>query len=194
MSLILASQSPRRKELLSQLGVQFQTRPADIDETPLSGESPMDYVLRLSIEKARCIAGSQSGTWVLGSDTTVVRGEAILGKPEDEEDAVSMLLSLSGKTHQVLTAVALVKGEQVLSRVVSTQVCFREITESMARAYWATEEPCDKAGSYGIQGLGGMLVRSIDGSYSSVVGLPLAETADLLMEAKIKGWWSWHQE
>ena len=189
MSLILASQSPRRRELLNQLGVTFTTSPADIDETPADTEMPLDYVMRLAKEKALVIARANPGAWVLGSDTTVVLGNQLLGKPETEEDSVQTLLRLSGKTHLVLTGVALIKDEQVLTRVVTTKVTFREISDSMARAYWRTGEPCDKAGSYGIQGLGGMLVRSIEGSYSSVVGLPLAETADLLMEANIKGWW-----
>ncbi len=189
MSLILASQSPRRKELLTQLGVSFTTAPADIDETPHLNEMPAEYVLRLAIEKATVISDKHLELWVLGSDTTVVLGSDILGKPESEQHSIDMLLSLSEKCHSVLTAVALVKQQQVLTRLVTTKVCFRKIDESMARKYWQTQEPCDKAGGYGIQGLGGMLVRSIEGSYSSVVGLPLAETADLLMEANIKGWW-----
>jgi septum formation protein len=193
MTLILASQSPRRKELLSQLGVKFDTQPADIDETPQIDECPSDYVSRLAIEKAKVVANKEPDSWVLGSDTSVVINDRILGKPDSKQNAIEMLLALSGKTHQVLTAVALVRADQVFHKVVSTSVTFRCISQSMAEAYWQTGEPEDKAGSYGIQGMGGMLVESIHGSYSSVVGLPLAETADLLMNADIKGWWSWPQ-
>jgi septum formation protein len=193
MKLVLASQSPRRRELLDQLGVHFDCCPADIDETPGPAERAEDYVVRLAIEKARAVAPQYPDSWVLGSDTSVVINGQILGKPESKDDATRMLLSLSDATHQVLTAIALVQGDNCLHRLITTDVRFREITPAMAEAYWQTGEPCDKAGSYGIQGLGGMLVRSIEGSYSAVVGLPLAETADLLMDVGIEGWWSWQQ-
>ena len=189
MKLILASQSPRRKELLSQLGVSFETCPADIDETPLASELPEEYVVRMAVEKAQVISNRFPESWILGSDTSVILDGVIMGKPENETDALNMLSSLSGKTHQVLTAVALVCQQQVKTRLVSTDVVFRDISPELAKAYWETGEPADKAGSYGIQGMGGMLVRSIEGSYSSVVGLPLAETADLLMDIGIEGWW-----
>lgn len=194
MTLILASQSPRRRELLEQLGVTFHCCPADIDETPFQQENPNDYVLRLAIEKAQAVANTNPDTWVLGSDTSVVIDNIILGKPESKAHGVDMLLSLSNRKHEVLTGIALVRNDECHSRLVSTQVCFREISRSMAEAYWHTQEPCDKAGAYGIQGKGGMLVRSIEGSYSAVVGLPLAETAELLMDVEIEGWWSWPQE
>lgn len=198
MKLILASQSPRRRELLGQLGVSFECCPADIDETPLNNESPDAYVIRMALEKAQVVAAVHPSSWVLGSDTSVIVDGQILGKPESKEHGTDMLLSLSNRTHEVLTAVALVAVDESNQHsrhcLVKTQVSFREISQQMAEAYWHTQEPADKAGAYGIQGLGGMLVRSITGSYSSVVGLPLAETADLLMDIGIKGWWSWPQE
>lgn len=194
MKLILASQSPRRRELLGQLGVSFECCPADIDETPLTNESPDDYVLRMAQEKARVVSHLKPDTWVLGSDTSVIVDGKILGKPESQTHGIEMLLALSNRTHEVFTAVAVVNTDRSHHCLVKTQVRFRDITQQMAEAYWQTQEPVDKAGAYGIQGLGGMLVRSIDGSYSSVVGLPLAETADLLMDIGIKGWWSWPQE
>lgn len=194
MTLILASQSPRRREILEQLGVQFSCSPADIDETPRVNERPDDYVLRLAIEKAQTVASNNSDVWVLGSDTSVILDNTILGKPQSKSHGVEMLLQLSNRSHQVMTGIALVRSDVCLSRLVTTNVNFGEITPAMAEAYWQTKEPCDKAGAYGIQGKGGVFVRSITGSYSAVVGLPVAETADLLMEADIEGWWSWRQE
>ena len=181
--LILASASPRRAELLQQIGLDFEIQPADIDETPASMETPEHYVERLAREKALSIAGQHPDTLVLGSDTSVIHNEEILGKPQSSEQAVSMLQALSGSTHQVLTAVALAKGTECWSRVVVTDVTFRELEAAEISAYVASGEPMDKAGSYGIQGLGGIFVSSIKGSYSAVVGLPLQETAALLAQA-----------
>ncbi|WP_323752470.1 Maf family protein [Marinobacter sp.] len=181
--LILASASPRRAELLQQIGLSFQVQPADIDETPASLETPEHYVERLAREKALCIAREHPEKLVLGSDTSVIHNEEILGKPESTEQAVGMLQALSGSTHQVLTAVALAKGSECWSRVVVTDVTFRELEAAEIRAYVASGEPMDKAGSYGIQGLGGIFVSSIKGSYSAVVGLPLQETSALLAQA-----------
>ena len=181
--LILASASPRRAELLQQIGLKFQVQPADIDETPTSLETPEHYVERLAREKALSIARQHPEKLVLGSDTSVIHYEEILGKPESTEHAVSMLQALSGSTHQVLTAVALAKGTECWSRVVTTDVTFRELEAAEISAYVASGEPMDKAGSYGIQGLGGIFVSSIKGSYSAVVGLPLQETAALLAQA-----------
>ncbi|MBZ0333145.1 Maf family protein [Marinobacter sp. AL4B] len=181
--LILASASPRRAELLQQIGLDFQVRPADIDETPTSLETPEHYVERLAREKALSIAREYPDKWVLGSDTSVIHNEEILGKPESSEQAVSMLQALSGSTHQVLTAVALAKGSECWSRVVVTEVIFRELESAEISAYVASGEPMDKAGSYGIQGLGGIFISAIKGSYSAVVGLPLQETAALLAQA-----------
>ena len=181
--LILASQSPRRKELLSQLGYQFETISADIDESIIGNESPSDYVLRLAIEKAKVVSKNQSANCIiLGSDTSVIFEKHILGKPENIEECCQQLLMLSNKTHQVLTAIAAVKNNQIFSAIISTDVSFKALSVEEIQRYWHTGEPQDKAGSYGIQGIGGQFVKQINGSYSAVVGLPLYETAKLLVE------------
>lgn len=194
--LILASQSPRRAELLTQIGVCFTTQAADIDETPRSGEAARAYVERLALEKARAVfaaTGNNSDSVVLGSDTSVIVDGEILGKPGNSAEAHAMLSRLSGRSHQVLTAVALVgqqaeatAAEKVIS--VSTQVAFNALTAAQITDYIASGEPMDKAGSYGIQGFGAVLVNKIDGSYSNVVGLPLSETAALLRSFNIPIW------
>jgi len=189
--LILASASPRRRELLTQIGVPHRVVPVDLDESVLPGEGARDYVERLAREKA--LAGFQAagvGLPALGSDTAVILDGEILGKPSDEEDAVRTLLRLSGRRHQVMTGVAVARGEHCLSDVVTTEVSFVAFDEAVARAYWASGEPCDKAGSYGIQGLGAVFVESISGSYSAVVGLPLAQTAAILKVFGIEVWQS----
>ncbi len=180
----LASASPRRAELLQQIGVQFVQLPVDIDETPLPAEAAIDYVQRLALAKAR--AGWQQSQAsgceqaVLGADTTVVLDNRIMGKPADCEQALEMLTALSGKTHRVLSAVSLVQSQRQLSALSITEVTFRELQREEILAYWRTGEPADKAGSYAIQGLAAMFVTAINGSYSGVVGLPLAETSQLL--------------
>jgi septum formation protein len=182
-ALILASQSPRRKELLSQLGYVFQTISADIDETVIEGELPPAYVLRLAIEKAQVVAKHQTTDCVvLGSDTSVIFDHHILGKPANIENCCEQLLMLSNNTHQVITAIAAVRGGQVISSLVSTDVTFKKLSINEIERYWQTGEPQDKAGAYGIQGIGGQFVKQINGSYSAVVGLPLYETATLLAE------------
>jgi len=182
--IILASQSPRRAELLQQIGVAFQSRPADIDETPLPAESPEDFVRRMAIEKARAIHTQHPEYPVLGSDTAVVLGERILGKPENREQAVEMLLNLSGREHRVLTGVALAhrKIDFALSE---SRVVLREITREEATRYWDSGEPADKAGGYAIQGHAAVFIRRIEGSYSGIMGLPLYETAQLLAAAGV---------
>jgi septum formation protein len=181
--LILASQSPRRKELLAQLGYQFDCQPAGIDETAFLSESPYDYVKRIAVDKAQFIAKiANKDCVVLGSDTSVVIENNLLAKPTDLADCIAMLSLLSGKTHQVLTAIAVVNEKKCLSQVIETQVTFKELTEQEIIAYWHTGEPQDKAGSYGIQGIGGQFVSHIAGSYSAVVGLPLYQTAQLLAQ------------
>lgn len=181
--LILASQSPRRQELLAQLGYSFICQPADIDESQHLNESPYNYVKRLALEKAQEIAEHQKGEFViLGSDTCVVLNDTILGKPKDLQQCIEHLSMLSNNTHQVLTAVAVVQGELSRSVVVCTDVHFKALTEKEIINYWNTGEPCDKAGSYGIQGIAGQFVKQINGSYSAVVGLPLYETSQLLAE------------
>jgi len=190
-NLILASQSPRRKELLSSLGVEFKTISADIDESVRDGEAADDYVNRLALEKAKAGLGmltSADATWVLGSDTAVVMGEVILGKPTSKQDFMSMMRRLSGRTHSVLTSIALVSSEVALVELVETKVSFIALTEAQIESYWRSGEPQDKAGGYGIQGLASVFIERIEGSYSAVVGLPLHETAKILSKANLPIW------
>ncbi|MCK1790597.1 Maf family protein [Pseudomonas violetae] len=189
--LFLASGSPRRRELLTQIGVPFSAISADIDETPWNDESPSAYVERLArgkVEAGRDAVVSTAGYCVLGADTAVVLDGKILGKPLDEADACAMLMMLSGREHEVLTGIALLDGERCESRVIRSLVRFRRIQALEAAAYWASGEPRDKAGGYGIQGLGAVFVAGLDGSYSAVVGLPLCETAELLGHFGIPCW------
>jgi len=189
--LYLASGSPRRRELLTQIGVPFTAIGADIDETPLDHETPSAYVERLARGKAeaglRALHSGAEGC-VLGADTAVVLDGRILGKPRDQADALTMLLSLSGRDHEVLTAIAVLDGRRCESRVVRSRVRFRPVTEQEAIAYWASGEPRDKAGGYGIQGLGAVFIADLEGSYSAVVGLPLCETFELLGHFGIPCW------
>jgi len=180
----LASQSPRRRELLEQIGVRYELLSPQVPEHPLDSEAPEVYVLRLALEKARAgrqLLAQDDPRPVLGADTTVVFNGRILGKPRDGEEAVATLIDLSGDHHQVMSAVALVgaSGEEQTRLSVST-VQFRAITLDEARAYWASGEPVDKAGGYAIQGRGAVFVERLEGSYSGVMGLPLFETAELL--------------
>jgi len=190
--LILASQSPRRRELLAQLGYQFSVQASDIDETVEQVETPHNYVLRLAKHKALHILNllpeaEQAHSFVLGSDTSVIFNGTILGKPENEQDCINTLSLLSNNQHQVLTAIALVSKNSVQGQVISTEVTFKTLTKAEISAYWLTGEPQDKAGSYGIQGIAGQFVKTINGSYSAVVGLPLYETAQLLANAGFVG-------
>ena len=187
-SLVLASSSPRRREILSRLELKFEIRAPDVDETALEGESPVALVLRLSEAKARAVAGCLSagpGRWVLGSDTVVVLDEEIIGKPRDAEDAVGMLLRLTGRTHRVVTGIAVVDARDgsALARAVESKVIMRAADEAEIRAYVATGEPLDKAGAYAVQGEGRRFVDTVVGSESNVIGLPDAETLDLLARA-----------
>lgn len=190
--LILASQSPRRSALLAQLGVQFSIQVSDIDETVEKDESAHDYVLRLAKQKALHVFNllsndEQEDSFVLGSDTSVVFDGQILGKPENKKDCIKMLSLLSNNQHQVLTAIALAGKSGIKGDVITTEVFFKTLSKKEISAYWLTGEPQDKAGSYGIQGIAGQFVKSINGSYSAVVGLPLYETAKLLNDAGIIG-------
>jgi len=184
-SIILASGSPRRRELLTQLAVNFQVAAADIDESYIQGETPRDYVMRLSREKA--MAGFNqggAGLPVMGSDTIVLLDGEILGKPESRLEAETMLQRLSGRTHEVYSGVALVVNpESVLDTLNITAVTFGEMPLAWIRQYCQTEEPMDKAGAYAVQGATGQYIRRIEGSYSGVMGLPLFETAELLRRA-----------
>ncbi len=181
VDLVLASQSPRRAALLQQLGVSFTQQAADIDERQLSGEPVEEYVARLAWEKAATVqARVGDGVAVLAADTTVVLDGQVLGKPEDRFDALAMLARLSGREHQVLTAVCVRLGAQVEEALSDSRVQFRGLDREQCEAYLLTDEPWDKAGAYGIQGLAGAFVETLVGSYSGIVGLPLAETWDLL--------------
>lgn len=181
--LYLASKSPRRREILRSLGIDFEIVEVETDEVPLQGESAEDLVSRLALAKARAATGAD---YVLGSDTVVVLDDRILGKPIDADDAVDMLLALSGRSHRVLTGVALKTPQGTRAAMSATGVRFREIGRDEAIRYWQSGEPADKAGSYGIQGIGGMFVESINGSYSGVMGLPVFETVELLRSAGIE--------
>jgi len=182
--LVLASASPRRRELLAVLGVQYRVAPANIDETPRDGEPPGAYVQRMALEKARAgLLQAGPDALVLGADTTVAVDGDILGKPADRADAMRILGLLSGRTHQVYSAVALCDVDNCAGALSCTDVSFRKISTTEAVAYWNTGEPADKAGAYGIQGLGSVFVKAISGSYTGVVGLPLYETAELLTSA-----------
>jgi septum formation protein len=187
-ALVLASASPRRAELLTQIGVPFTTLPVDICEAPQAGETPADYVARLAREKAEAAYRARPDAVVLGSDTTVVLDKRIMGKPVDEADAVAMLQALSGREHQVMTGIAVTDSGGTRVQVVTTTVHFRPLSIERCKAYWQSGEPCDKAGAYGIQGLGAVFVDYIEGSYSAVVGLPLAETAELLEKCGVAVW------
>ena len=192
--LFLASGSPRRRELLTQIGVPFSVVGASIDETPLPDESPVAYVERLARDKARAgreqlLTSTPDGAFcVLGADTAVVLDEQILGKPVDEADALAMLMALSGREHEVLTAIAIIEAERCETRVVRSRVSFRSISQQEAALYWASGEPQDKAGGYAIQGLAAVFVAGLNGSYSGVVGLPVCEAAELLGQFGIPCW------
>lgn len=188
-ALRLASASPRRRQLLELIGVPHVVTPADIDETPRPGERPDHYVMRLACEKAKAVWDGRKDLPVLGADTTVVVDEHILGKPESEADAVSMLTKLSGRVHVVHTGMALrmPDGREFMG-ISSTQVQFAHLAEAQLRAYWASGEPQGKAGAYAIQGLGAVFVSNISGSYTGVMGLPLYETAEMLRAAGIAVW------
>lgn len=185
--LILASGSPRRRELLHELGLEFEVRVPKVPEIPGKGEEAATFVQRVAHDKAGAVARSSAAAWVLAADTVVVLDEQILGKPRDPAHARQMLLALAGRRHQVLTGFCLShaqRGESVV-RSVTTEVFFADFSEEIAAAYVATNEPMDKAGAYGIQGRGGLLVERITGSYSNVVGLPLAEVMGELLRHEV---------
>lgn len=181
-TLILASGSPRRKELLQQLGYSFSVLVTNVEEARQANETPYEYVARLSQDKARAALSQQPNGIVIGSDTIVVCDVSVLEKPSDLAHAKQMLAMLSGRAHQVMTAVTVVSAEKQHTVVVSTDVWFKHLSENEIEQYWHTGEPCDKAGSYGIQGIGGRFVTRIEGSYHAVVGLPLFETDQLLQK------------
>lgn len=191
MSFYLASASPRRQELLRQIGVGFSVLSVDVDETTLTQESPEDYVQRVALAKALAglqLQGDEPQCVVLGGDTAVVHQGRIFGKPIDRADALEMLAVLSGSRHEVYSAVSVVSAARQITRLVKTQVTFHNITQQQLDAYWDTGEPLGKAGAYAIQGLAAIFVADIQGSYSGVVGLPISETAQLLKEFDVPVW------
>lgn len=186
--LCLASASPRRRELLAQIGVPHRISVADIDETPKSGEAPHDYVQRMARDKARVVWEREQDLPVLAADTTVVLDGRMYAKPKDRQDGLAMLARLSGRTHEVLTAIALADAQGIEVRVNVSSVRFRALTSGECLDYWETGEPCDKAGGYAIQGKAAVFIESVTGSYSGVMGLPLFETAQLLRCAGVSCW------
>ena len=181
----LASRSPRRRELLAQIGVSHVVSAADIDESVHPGEAPADYVVRIACAKARVVRTRGQELAVLAADTTVVVDGLILAKPRDRTDGLAMLGRLSGRTHQVLTAVALASAAGVDFRLSVSEVRLRRLTQGECAAYWESGEPCDKAGGYAIQGKGALFIEHLSGSYSGVMGLPLFETGQLLAAAGV---------
>lgn len=184
----LASVSPRRRELLTQIGVPHLVTGAHIDESVQAGERPHDYVQRMARTKAQTVREQDLSLPVLGADTTVVLDGRVFGKPADRADALRMLGLLSGRTHEVLTAVALASTEGLAMRVSVSSVRFRSLATDEIAAYWETGEPHDKAGAYAIQGLGAVFIESLSGSFSGVMGLPLFETSELLRAAGVPCW------
>ncbi len=183
----LASQSPRRRELLEQIAIAYKTVSVEIEETPIAGEKPRDYVKRMAIEKATHAHEPGMAFPLLAADTAVVCKERILGKPANKQDFLDMMQLLGNRSHQVFTAIAVISGNDdsgqvIKTRLSSSQVKFRAISASEASLYWQSGEPADKAGGYGIQGLGAVFIEEIQGSYSGIMGLPLFETAELLTE------------
>ncbi|MHB8810402.1 MAG: Maf family protein [Desulfobulbaceae bacterium] len=185
--LILASSSPRRQQMLRTMGLDFTVAPAEVDETPLPGETPRAFAGRMAEAKARAVATSHPDAWVLGADTVVTRDGLILGKPRDRADALAILRHLVGRTHQVLSAICLCSLAQgiELSEVDTTGVTFMSAPDQLLKAYIATGEPLDKAGAYGIQGAGAFLVRRIEGSCANVIGLPIDRVITLLLQYRV---------
>ncbi len=185
--IVLASASPRRRELLAAVGIRVRVHPVTTDEAPLRDEAPADYVARLAVEKSALAAASVSGrpAAIIAADTAVVARGEIFGKPESESGFRRMIEALSGGTHEVHTGVAVRSAAGCAVRVVVSRVTMRPIAAAEAAAYWASGEPRDKAGGYAIQGLGSLFISALNGSYSAVVGLPLFETAELLADAGI---------
>ena len=184
----LASVSPRRRELLTQIGVPHKVVGAHIDERAHPGEMPRDYVTRMARQKALVVRDRGESLPVLAADTTVVLDDVIYGKPSDRDEGVAMLQRLSDRTHEVLTAVAIADSRGVALRLNVSSVRFRKLTPEECNAYWDTGEPHDKAGGYAVQGAAAVFIESLSGSYSGVMGLPLFETAELLRAAGVAYW------
>ncbi len=187
--IVLASASPRRRELLDVLGVCYEVQPAHIDETSIPHETPRDYACRVALAKAHSIHSRLDvvdSYPVLAADTVVVVDGQVLGKPRDDAHATEMLQQLSGRTHEVYTAVALISAQRDALAVSRSEVTFRELDLAEIRAYWKTGEPQDKAGAYAVQGLAAVFIRELKGSFSGIMGLPLYETAILFTQAGVK--------
>lgn len=183
--LILASGSPRRRELLTQIDIPYMVNPSSYREESPKKKEPGKFVEAQALGKAKDVAGKYPNQWVLGADTIVVVDDKILGKPRNENEARDMLHLLSNRKHSVLTAVALVKGNTIRTKVVETKVWFRRLTDKEIDAYAASGEPLDKAGAYGIQGRAAAFVDKISGSYTNVVGLPLSQVCKMLHKEKV---------
>lgn len=182
MDIILASASPRRKEILENTNVKFRTIKSEIDEVVLENELPCQVAMRLAFEKSMDVATNYKSSLIIGADTIVVLGDEVLGKPKDEEDAINMLKRLSNKEHQVITGISLInldENKKIIDYVVSN-VKFKDLTEEDIKDYIKTKESLDKAGAYGIQGYGALLVEKIEGDYFNIVGLPISKISDLL--------------
>jgi septum formation protein len=186
--LCLASASPRRRALLEQIGVSYRVLPAHIDESRETDERPDAYVLRVARAKALTVLGEADGLPVLAADTAVVLEPRVFGKPRDRDDGLAMLEALAGRTHTVLTAVALATRARVRTALSASAVRLRPMSRAEREAYWDSGEPCDKAGGYAIQGRGALFVEHLEGSYSGVMGLPLYETAALLAAESLPAW------
>lgn len=186
-AIILASGSPRRRQYLQEMGLDFTVQTSVVEEQPFSGERPEDFVMRMAVEKAVAVSERNPHAWVIGGDTVVCFDKRILGKPADEKDAVDLLMALSGREHLVMTGFCVTHFGNAVKEVrsVTTYVRFARFSRRIAEAYAATGESLDKAGAYGIQGRGACLVESIDGSYSNVVGLPLCELLNVLLEHNV---------
>ncbi|MGE0029677.1 MAG: nucleoside triphosphate pyrophosphatase [Steroidobacteraceae bacterium] len=190
-TIVLASASERRSRLLTQIGVRHESLAADLDEDPRPGEIPADYVQRLARDKALAglaALGGRTALPVLAADTTVVLDGRIFGKPSGEQECVAMLMALSGRTHEVMTAIALADGSDLRTAMNVSRVTFRALDEQECRRYWATGEPAGKAGGYAVQGLAAVFISRLEGSFSCVMGLPLFETAALLDAAGVRRW------
>lgn len=185
MRVVLASQSPRRRDLLSLIGVRHSIRPADINESPLPDEDPVSCVERLARAKAERVAVDEPNALVIGADTVVVADDRILTKPQDRDDARRMLLALQGRVHRVLTAVCVTRGADIASGVEAVNVWFRPLSEADVDGYIATGEPMDKAGAYGIQGYGATIVERIEGDFFAVMGLPLVLLTRLMRQVGV---------
>ena len=189
LPLILASGSPRRRHWMESLGIPFELQVPSVDETPLLDEDPQDLVLRLAELKAEVVARRNPGRWVMAADTTVAVDHHTLNKPLDVDDAVRMLTLIQGRAHQVHTGFCLRKNDEVHSFVDTAQVRFRPMSEAQIRWYVATREPMDKAGSYAIQGIGALFIEGVEGSFSTVMGLPVERMGTLFLELGVlKAW------